>query len=213
MNRYEFSHIYECLEKYNNTELQECTRCGVYGATVTCSKCHQPYHGYRCSYLRMAKDYKNSLVCLRCLKSNISEHLSDTFLDKVDSNLMKQNIYKKINRDMFYENPELLYTPQLEDIVYFMPQGYEEAVGYYPYHFITGEPERNGPIESYFNEIEPKLKELEGYIKWQIVDMKYFLPSATTYEMNRKLQTQNQEFSILTELSIKVCQDEEAKNI
>lgn len=43
--------------------------------------------------------------------------------------------------------------------------------------------------------------------------MKYFLPSATTYEMNRKLQTQNQEFSILTELSMKVCQDEEAKNI
>ena len=138
--------------------------------------------------------------------------MSDAFLDKVDSNLMKQNVYKDINREMFYENPELLYVPQLEDVVYFIPQGYEEVIGYYPYHFITGEPERDGPIDFYFNYIEPKLRELDVYIKWKIIGMKYFLPSATTYEINKKLQTQNFEFSILTELELEAYQGDEIGN-
>lgn len=52
---------------------------------------------------------------------------------------------------MFYENRNNVYMPQIGDKVYFMFQGYEECVGYYPYHFITLEEERNKPINSYFD--------------------------------------------------------------
>lgn len=42
---------------------------------------------------------------------------------------MDQNVYRDIPREMFFQNPKSLYVPQLEDIVYFMFQGYEETIG------------------------------------------------------------------------------------
>lgn len=60
---------------------------------------------------------------------------------------MVNNVYKNIQRNMFYENPQQLYIPQLEDDVYFNFQGYEEVIGFYSYHFITGESDRDGPID------------------------------------------------------------------
>jgi hypothetical protein len=52
---------------------------------------------------------------------------------------------------MFYNGYPNVYMPQLNDEVYFVFQGYEEIVGYYPYHFITCEEERDKAINDYLN--------------------------------------------------------------
>lgn len=65
VNRYEFKNVSECIDKFLNSDNPNCTRCGLDGATISCYNCKEYYHGYRCSYLRMAKDYKGHFVCLR----------------------------------------------------------------------------------------------------------------------------------------------------
>jgi hypothetical protein len=98
----------------------------------------------------MVQDYEGILVCVQCLAGRLNTQLTDKFLDEVDNKLMENDVFKNISREMFYENPNNLYVPQLEDEVYFIFQGYEEVVAYYPYHFITLEEERNRPINDYF---------------------------------------------------------------
>lgn len=59
----------------------------------------------------------------------MEQQLSDEYLDQVDQDLMKENAYKNIGREMFYDNPNRVYVPQINDEVYFIFQGYEDAVG------------------------------------------------------------------------------------
>lgn len=56
----------------------------------------------------------------------MENQLTDNYLDKIDQKLMKEDVYKGINREMFYENQKGLYLPQINDEVYFNFQGYEE---------------------------------------------------------------------------------------
>lgn len=74
----------------------------------------------------MTKDYEGNLVCLQCLNSQMESQLTDEYLDRIDQKLMKENVYKNINREMFYENQKSIYLPQVDDEVYFNFQGYEE---------------------------------------------------------------------------------------
>ena len=167
----------------------------------------------------MAKDYIGRLVCLKCIGGELEKQLTDEYLDKVDNQLMEENVYKNINREMFYENPKNLYMPQIGDETYFTFQGYEETIGFYPYHFITSEKERNKPIDDFFSVLLAE-SNLQNYnalthkqIKCKIVGLRYQLPSATTYEMNQKLDTGNHEFSIQTELDLVVIEPEEVKDV
>lgn len=166
----------------------------------------------------MARDYSGELVCLHCLEGELKKKLSDDYLDQVDNKLMEDNVYKNINREMFYENPKNLYVPQIGDNVYFSFQGYEEVVGFYPYHFITLEEERDGPIKDYFNvfleenNLAQKNILTHNVLKCHIKNLQYFLPSATTYEMNQKLETGNDEFSIQSVLELSVLEPENLKD-
>jgi len=149
LNKYEFDNLQECVNDWILGEGKECDRCHSKGASIKCPGCEKSFHGYKCSFMRMAKDYDGVLVCLHCLPSRLSQKLSDEYLDEVDKKLMKDDIYKSINREMFYDNNKNMYAPQLEDEVYFIFQGYEEAIAFYPYHFITLEKERNKPIDNF----------------------------------------------------------------
>jgi hypothetical protein len=157
----------------------------------------------------MAYDYSQSLQCLKCLQNTLNTQLKDEFLDSVDNKLVEDNFYKSINRKMFYNGYPNIYMPQLNDEVYFIFQGYEEAVGYYPYHFITCEEERNKPINDYlkiFYDVDLTLADALTHqpIKCRITGLDYQLPSATTYEMNQKLETGNDEFNIQTFLELTI---------
>jgi hypothetical protein len=50
---------------------------------------------------------------------------------------VEDNFYKRIDRKMFYDPIPGIYTPQIEDEVYFIFQAYEEVVGYYMNHFFS----------------------------------------------------------------------------
>lgn len=99
----------------------------------------------------MTQDYQGDLVCLECLTDRLKSQLTDSFLDQVDDKLVNENVYKLINREMFYGSVGDTYIPQIGDLAYFNFQGYEEVFGNLPYHFITTEPERNTPLNDYFN--------------------------------------------------------------
>jgi hypothetical protein len=51
----------------------------------------------------------------------------------------------------------------------------------------------------------------QSKIKCKILDLLYFLPSATTYEMNRKLEIDDNEYCILTELDVEILEPESLK--
>ena len=218
INKYEFDNILEWANQWIIGYGHEWNRCGVNGASVQCKTWKKFYHGFKCSYLRMAKDYEGNLACLECLTSLLNSQLTDKYLDEIDEKLMKENAYKQINREMFYDKVGDTYVPQIGDQVYFNFQGYEEVFGNFPYHFITIEPERDTPLQDFFNillgneNLFSKSIITHTSLKWIIKEIKYQLPSATTYEMNKQLNTGNDEFSIQSEIKLWVIEPEEIKD-
>lgn len=119
---------------------------------------------------------------------------------------------------MFTDHLPGVYTPQVEDEAYFIFQAYEEIVGYYIYHFITLEDDRNKPMNDYFEKFMSKnlcdrnsLTHLP--LKCKIIDLKYYLPSATTVKITEKLGTGDNNFTIQTEVTLRALEPEEIEGI
>ena len=218
ISKYEFDNIQEWVNEWILNESNECKRCWIKGASVSWTVCKEFYHGFKWSFLRMAQDYEGNLVWIKWLNDHLRQQLSDSFLDEIDNKLMEKDFYKKKNRKMFYDQLHGIYTPQKDDEIYFIFQAYEEIVGYYIYHFITLEEERNKPINDFkdrFMSLRLPDKNILTHkpLKCKIIDLKYMLPSPTSVEMNRKLNTGNTLFPIQTEIELEVLEPEEVMGL
>lgn len=131
---------------------------------------------------------------------------------------MEDNFYKRQNRKMFYDQLPGVYTPQIEDEVYFIFQAYEEVVGYYMNHFFTLEENRSKPINDYvekFLSIKLTDKNILTHtpLRCKITDITYKLPSATTIHVNSKNNLENKDFVIESELVLKVLEPEDLEGM
>ncbi|CAI2386780.1 unnamed protein product [Moneuplotes crassus] len=218
VSTYEFSKIQECVNQWILNEGNECQRCFTTGASISCTVCKDSYHGFICSFLRLGFDYDGNLVCIRCLKDTLRSQLTDEFLDQVDKSLMEKDFYKNKDRKMFYEQLPGVYTPQIEDEVYFIFQAYEEVVGYYMNHFFSLEDNRDRPIEDYINKfLCHKLTDNNDLthkpLRCKISNIEYRLPSATTFEINQKLGIKNMDFVIESEVRLQVLEPEQLEEM
>lgn len=66
---------------------QACGRCGQNGAAIKCKTCKTWYHGNSCSEIFLTQNFKQEVVCLKCLTENVHNEISATKKDQLEQKL------------------------------------------------------------------------------------------------------------------------------
>ena len=144
------------------------------------------YDKFNCLESKMSFDLQVEpvLTWFDCLYHKFRNEQRKSLIKETRRNtsfIKRNNYFAKIDRGVFssFVNYPCLYCPQVGDEVYFIYQGYEDAMRKYSYYFVTPEDENKSLLSEQSHQKSPPTL-------WRVTDIEYRLPSAEVYTLMKK---------------------------